>query len=161
MQSRTITYSARACLFNTCKIWSCGLSIDVVSHSICVMCIGLFGSWVLLQEPERNRWGLRGGQNGKYLTLCGGCQYQRTKNYDDPVFQFNQLVYSMYECYFRSWVLLQELEPNTWGRSKGNMFDPLWISENNIREQRFLTLENLKSVAAFVFIEIRTLPPPP
>ena len=118
------------------------------------MCIGQFGSWVLLQEPERNRWGLRGGQNGKYLTLCGGCQYQRTKNYDDPVFQFNQLVYSMYECYFRSWVLLQELEPNTWGRSKGNMFDPLWISENNIREQRFLTLEFLKSVAAFVFIEI-------
>ena len=41
------------------------------------------------------------------------------------------------------------------------MFDPLWISENNIREQRFLSLENLKSVAAFVFTEIRTLPLPP
>ena len=40
------------------------------------------------------------GQNGKYLTLCGGCQSRKTKK-DDPVFQYHQLVHSIYECFFQ------------------------------------------------------------
>ena len=121
------------------------------------MCIGQFGSWVLLQEPEPNRSGLR---EVKMENIWLSVEVVNLGKQRKTTQSFN-----ITNWYIQCMNVISDVGSSCKNLSQthegGQKELCLTICgyQRTISENKgFFSLENPKSVAAFVFIEIRTLP---